>query len=66
MKIGEKVKKQIEKKGVKVRWLAENLALSSSSLSQRLSGNIKFKHDELKNISVLLGLGDDYNWFGND
>ena len=66
MNIGEKVKRKLDEKGVKISWMADKLGISRPSFSQRIKGKPEFRHSELVKITELLSLPSDFNWFSND
>jgi len=61
--LGKKVKNEIKKQGRSITWVSEQMGLSPSSLSQRISGNPEFRYSELEKLTIILGLGENYNWF---
>lgn len=52
--IGQKINRVIESQGRSKKWMAEQLGLSPSSFSQRISGNIEFKYSEIESIMTIL------------
>lgn len=56
MKIGEKIKKAIQKEGRTSKWVAEKMGLSQSQLSQRINGKIQISYNEVEDIKKILGI----------
>ena len=58
--IGAKIKEAIKSQGRTIKWTAEQIDMSPSSLSQRISGNPEFRYSEVKKILKLLKLNDEF------
>lgn len=61
----ENLKNEMERKNVKTKDLADLLNLQSSSISKRISGNVKFTNEEKEKVSRYLGINDHDYLFRN-
>lgn len=52
----EMLKKVIESKGIKYSYIADQLGITASSLSKKVSGEREFKQNEISRMSRLLKL----------
>ncbi len=58
--IGNKVKQAIKSQGRTIKWTAEQIGMSASSLSQRIGGTPEFKYSEVEKIKKLLNLDNEF------
>ncbi|WP_064580852.1 helix-turn-helix domain-containing protein [Streptobacillus moniliformis] len=54
----EKIKKRIDEKGIKQKYIANLLGISENALSRKLNGKNMFTVEEIKIISNILRLND--------
>lgn len=51
-----KLSKLLEDRGIKQRWLAQNLGVSDATISKALAGERSFKNKQIEKIAFLLGV----------
>ena len=54
-----KLKAKIAERGLTMKELAENINISSSTFSQKVSGKVKFSQDDIRKIDKELNLTTD-------
>lgn len=54
-----KLKAKIAERGLTMKELAENISISSSTFSQKVSGKVKFSQDDIRKIDKELNLTAD-------
>ena len=54
-----KLKEKIAERGLTMKELAENINISSSTFSQKVSGKVKFSQDDIRKIDKELNLTAD-------
>lgn len=54
-----KLKAKIAERGLNMKELAENINISSSTFSQKVSGKVKFSQDDIRKIDKELNLTAD-------
>lgn len=54
-----KLKAKIAERGLTMKELAENINISSSTFSQKVSGKVKFSQDDIRKIDKKLNLTAD-------
>lgn len=54
-----KLKAKIAERGLTMKELAENINMSSSTFSQKVSGKVKFSQDDIRKIDKKLNLTAD-------
>lgn len=59
---GSLIRAEIKKQGRTAKWVGEQLGLSESMMSQRLSGKPQLKYSEIRKIKEILGMPS--NWIG--